>query len=80
MFARFVCALLGFRAREFPEKSEKTPGNLLLTKGHMEEKAVLEDLIKYSKKNFGELVTTRGKNHSLLGININITEDKFFEI
>ena len=25
MFACFVCALLGFRAREFPENSEKNP-------------------------------------------------------
>ena len=32
MFARFVCALLGFRARQFPTKSGKM-GHLLLTKG-----------------------------------------------
>ena len=35
MFARFVCALLGFRAREFPGKSEEKPGHLSLTKGRM---------------------------------------------
>ena len=26
MFALFVCALLGFRARKFPAKPEKNPG------------------------------------------------------
>ena len=31
MFVRFICALLGFRARKFPAKSEKKPGHLLLT-------------------------------------------------
>ena len=35
MFARFVCALLGFRAREFPAKSEKNPGHLSLTEGRV---------------------------------------------
>ena len=32
MFARFVCDLLAFCARKFPEKSGKIPGHLLLTK------------------------------------------------
>ena len=35
MFACFVFALLGFLVKEFPEKSEKNPGHLSLTKGHM---------------------------------------------
>ena len=32
MCAFFVCDLLGFRTHEFPAKSEKKPGHLLLTK------------------------------------------------
>ena len=35
MFACFVCALLGFCAREFPAKSGKKTGHLLLTAGCM---------------------------------------------
>ena len=35
MFACFVCALLSFRAHEFPAKSEKNPGHLSLTKGRI---------------------------------------------
>ena len=34
MFARSVRALLGFRACEFPAKSEKNPGHLFLTGIH----------------------------------------------
>ena len=33
MLTRFVCALLGFCVHEFPTKSEKKPGHLLLTEG-----------------------------------------------
>ena len=35
MFARFVCALLGFCAHEFPDKSEKKTGYLSLITGRM---------------------------------------------
>ena len=35
MFARFVCALLSFRAREFPAKSVKNSGHLSLTAGRI---------------------------------------------
>ena len=52
----------------------------MLTKGLTEAKALLEDLINDLKKNFGELVMTRGKKHTLLGINYNITEDKNIDI
>ena len=51
MFARFVCALLGSCAREFPAKYEKKPGNLSLTKGcitnQFVEKQFLCQLVKY---------------------------------
>ena len=46
---------------------------------HMEEKLV-EYLINDLKNNFGELVVTRGKKHTFLDMNINITEDKTFKI
>ena len=39
---------------------------------HMEKKLV-EDLINNLKKHFGELVVTRGKKRTFLGMNINIT-------
>ena len=46
---------------------------------HMEVKLV-EDLINYLKKHFGELVVTRGNKHTFLGKNIIITEKKKVEI
>ena len=69
-FVGFSCASVSCEIRK----------KLLLTKGCTESKAVLEDLINDLKKNFGELVVTRGKKHTLLGININITEDKMVKI
>ena len=41
---------------------------------------VVEDLIKYLKEQSRELVVTRGKKHTFLGMNINITEDKKVDI
>ena len=46
---------------------------------HMEAK-VVEYSINYLKNSFGELVVTGGNNHTFLGININIMEDKEVEI
>ena len=45
----------------------------------MEVKVVF-DLINYLKNHVGELVVTRVKKHPFLGMDINITEDKKFEI
>ena len=45
----------------------------------MEEK-VVEDLIKYFKNHFGQLVVTIGKKHTFLCVNINIRGDQKFEI
>ena len=42
---------------------------------HVEVKLV-EDLINDLKYNFEELVVTRENNHTFLGMNINITEEK----
>ena len=40
------------------------------------EAKLLEDIIKYLKKHFGELVVTRGKKNTFLGMDINTTEGK----
>ena len=45
---------------------------------HMEAKLV-DDLINNLKNNFVELVVTRGKKHTFLVMNINITEYKKVE-
>ena len=42
---------------------------------HMEAK-VVQDLIRYLKNQFGELVLTRGKKHIFWGMNKNVTEEK----
>ena len=44
------------------------------------EAEVVEYLINYLKKHFGELVVTRIKNHTFWVMNINITEYKKIEI
>ena len=36
---------------------------------------VVEDLIKLLQNHFGELVVNRGKKHTFLGMDINITEE-----
>ena len=46
---------------------------------HMEAK-VVEDLIKYLNIHFRDLLVTRGKKNTFWGMNINITEDKKFDI
>ena len=46
---------------------------------HMAAK-VVEDLINDLRNYFGELLVTRGKNHTFLGMNLNIIEDKKVEI
>ena len=46
---------------------------------HVEAKLV-EDLSNKLKKHFAELVMTRRNNHTFWGMNINIMEDKKFEI
>ena len=46
MFSHFFYALLGFRVREFPAKSEKTSGYLLLREGcilKLESKIYIDD-------------------------------------
>ena len=50
-----------------------------ITLSHMEAK-VVGYLINNLKEHFGELVVTRGNNHTFLGMNINITGDKNIEI
>ena len=44
---------------------------------HMEFK-LSEDLVNYFKSHFGELVVNRGRKHTFLSVNINITEVKMF--
>ena len=44
------------------------------------EAEVVEDLINDLKKHFGELVVAIWKNHTFLGMGIDITEDKKVEI
>ena len=39
-----------------------------------------DDLISDFKRHFGVLLVTRGKKHTFLGMNINITEEKKVEI
>ena len=46
---------------------------------HVEAK-VVENLSNKLKKHFAELVMTRRNNHTFWGMNINIMEDKKFEI
>ena len=46
---------------------------------HIEAK-VVEYLIDGLKNHCGELVVTRGKKHTFLGMNKNVTEDKSIEI
>ena len=46
---------------------------------HMEAK-VVDDFINDLKKHFGELVVTKVRKHTCLGVNINIPEDKKVEI
>ena len=41
---------------------------------------VIDDLLDTIKTHFGEIKITRGKNHTFLGMNIQITEDKKIEI
>ena len=41
---------------------------------------VIEDLLEIIKTYFGEIKITRAKKHTLLGMNLRITEDKKIEI
>ena len=41
---------------------------------------VIDDLLDTIKTHFGEIQITRGKKHTFLGMNIQITEDKKIEI
>ena len=44
------------------------------------EATVVKNLINDPKNHFGELIVTRVKKHTFLGMNINITEDKNVDI
>ena len=41
---------------------------------------VIDDLLDTIKTHFGEIKITRGKKHTFMGVNIQITEDKKIEI
>ena len=46
---------------------------------HVNPKAI-DELIRYLKVHFGIIVITRGKKHSFLGMNIEITKEKKIQI
>ena len=46
---------------------------------HVNQKAI-DELIRYLKVHFGFIVITRGKKHSFLGMNIEITKEKKIQI
>ena len=46
---------------------------------HVDSK-VLDNILETTKKSFGEITITRGKKHTFLGMNLQITEDKKTEI